>query len=109
MPIRQKSGRMLGFVQTNKLNYLWNGVSRGGRPVVFNPRHHGQKSNQVEADHAPPLRKALRDMKFGVLGCGCYGLQLKPRHVLPEVGRNGVFRGGGVRMRMPTENSIQHH
>jgi len=25
------------------------------------------------ADHAPPLRKALRDMKFGVLGCGCHG------------------------------------
>ena len=48
------------------------------------------------ADHAPPLRKALRDMKFGVLGCGCHGLQLQPRHVLPEVGRNGVFQG--VRM-----------
>jgi hypothetical protein len=47
------------------------------------------------ADHAPPLRKALRDMTFGVLGCGCHGLQLQPRQVLPEVGRNGVFRGKG--------------
>ena len=43
------------------------------------------------ADVAPPFRKVLRDMKFGVLGCGCHGLQLQPRHVLPEVGRNDAF------------------
>ena len=41
------------------------------------------------ADHAPSLRKAIRESNMGVLGCGCHGLQLQPRHVLPAVHAKG--------------------
>ena len=43
------------------------------------------------ADHDPALRKAIRELNMGVLGCGCHGLQLQPRHVLPAVHAKGFM------------------
>ena len=35
------------------------------------------------------FEKAFRESNMGVFGCGCHGLQLQPRHVLPAVHAKG--------------------
>ena len=41
------------------------------------------------ADHAPSLRKKSSPRVEHGCGCGCHGLQLQPRHVLPAVNAKG--------------------
>jgi hypothetical protein len=56
-------------------------------PMDINPEH----AQAFLADHEGALLAAIEELGFVPVGCGCHGIQLHPRHVLPPVKPRGAL------------------